>query len=155
MLGDGVGLGDERLRGDLILVGSADHSLGEAGGVGNALDHGRGAAVRVARAVHALDIGLKRGTLALHLDAVCGHEVGIDLLADGGEDEVAGDGELLAGLHGAAAAALSGSPSTILSHSSIPLACLTGAASSMNSTPSAMASCSSCSSAGMNFFVRR
>ena len=108
VLGDGVGLGDERLRGDLILVGHADHSFGKARGVGNALDHGRGAAVRVARAVHALDIGLKRGALALHLDAVCGHEVGIDLLADGGEHEVAGDGELLAGLHGAAAAGLVG-----------------------------------------------
>ena len=108
VLGDGVGLGDERLRGDLILVGCADHGFGKACGVGNALDHRGGAAVRVARAVHALDIGLKRGALALHLDAVCGHEVGIDLLADGGEDEVAGDGELLAGLHGAAAAGLVG-----------------------------------------------
>ena len=89
--------------GDLILVGRADHGFGEARGVGNALDHGGGTAVRVTRAVYALDIGLKRGAFALHLDAVCGHEVGIDLLADGGEDEVAGDGELLAGLHGAAA----------------------------------------------------
>ena len=62
--------------------------------------------MRVARAVHAGDVRLERGTLALHLNAVRGHEIGVDLLADGGDDHVAGDGELLAGLDGAAAAAL-------------------------------------------------
>ena len=83
-----------------------DDDLGKARGVGNALDHGGGAAVRVARAVHAGDVRLERGTLALHLDAVRGHQLSVDLLADGGDDHVAGDGELLAGLDGAAAAAL-------------------------------------------------
>ena len=83
-----------------------DDDLGKARGVGNALDHGGGAAVRVARAVHAGDVRLERGTLALHLDAVRGHEIGVDLLADGGDDHVAGDGELLTGLDGAASAAL-------------------------------------------------
>ena len=62
--------------------------------------------MRVARAVHAGDVRLERGTLALHLDAVCGHQLSVDLLADGGDDHVAGNGELLAGLDGAAAAAL-------------------------------------------------
>ena len=83
-----------------------DDDLGKACGVGNALDHGGRAAVRVARAVHAGDVRLERGTLALHLDAVRGHEIGVDLLADGGDDHVAGNGELLAGFDGAAAAAL-------------------------------------------------
>ena len=83
-----------------------DDDLGKACGVGNALDHGGGAAVRVARAVHAGDVRLERGTLALHLNAVRGHEIGVDLLAHGGDDHVAGDGELLAGFDGAAAAAL-------------------------------------------------
>ena len=45
-------------------------------------------------------------TLALHLDAVCGHQLSVDLLAHGGDDHVAGNGELLAGFDGAAAAAL-------------------------------------------------
>ena len=83
-----------------------DDDLGKACGIGNALDHGGGAAVRVARAVHAGDVRLERGTLALHLNAVRGHEIGVDLLADGGDDHVAGNGELLAGFDGAAAAAL-------------------------------------------------
>ena len=83
-----------------------DDDLSKACGIGNALDHGSGAAVRVARAVHAGNVRLERGTLALHLNAVRGHEIGVDLLADGGDDHVAGDGELLAGLDGAAAAAL-------------------------------------------------
>ena len=83
-----------------------DDDLGKARGVGNALDHGGGAAVRVARAVHAGDVRLERGTLALHLNAVCGHQLSVDLLAHGGDDHVAGNGELLAGFDGAAAAAL-------------------------------------------------
>ena len=83
-----------------------DDDLGKACGVGNALDHGGGAAVRVARAVHAGDVRLERGTLALHLNAIRGHEIGVDLFADGGDDHVAGNGELLAGFDGAAAAAL-------------------------------------------------
>ncbi len=85
-----------------------DDDLSKARGVGDALDHGGGAAVRVARAVHAGDVRLERGALALHLDAVGGHELGVNLLADGGDDHVAGDGELLAGLDGAAAAGLVG-----------------------------------------------
>ena len=85
-----------------------DDDLSKACGIGNALDHGGGAAVRVARAVHAGDVRLERGTLALHLNAVRGHEIGVDLLADGGDDHVAGDGELLAGLDGAASAGLVG-----------------------------------------------
>ena len=64
--------------------------------------------MRVTCAVHAGDVRLERGTLALHFDAVCGHELGVDLLADGGDDHVAGDSELLAGLDGAAAAGLVG-----------------------------------------------
>ena len=101
-----VELGHISLGGDVVNVRVADDDLSKACGIGNALDHGSGAAVRVARAVHAGDVRLERGTLALHLDAVRGHEIGVDLLANGGDDHVAGDGELLAGLDGAAAAAL-------------------------------------------------
>ena len=49
----------------------------------------------------------------------------------------------------------SASPSTIFSHVSTPFACLTGAASSANVTPSASASANSCSSAGIYLRVRR
>ena len=62
--------------------------------------------MRVARAVHARDVRLERRTLALHLNAVCGHQLSVDLLAHGGDDHVAGNGELFAGFDGAAAAAL-------------------------------------------------
>ena len=103
-----IELGHVSLSGNVVNVGVADDDLGKACGVGNALDHGGGAAVRVARAVHAGDVRLERRALTLHLDAVCGHEIGVDLLADGGDDHVAGDGELLAGLDGAAAAGLVG-----------------------------------------------
>ena len=49
----------------------------------------------------------------------------------------------------------SGSPSFILLQTSLPSFCSTGAASSTRFTPSSMASFSSCSSAGISFFVRR
>ena len=49
----------------------------------------------------------------------------------------------------------SGSPSFILSQISLPSLCATGATSSKNSTPSAMASSSSSASAGIYCFVRR
>ena len=101
-----VELGHIGLGGDVVNVRVADDDLGKARGVGNALDHGGGAAVRVARAVHARDVRLERGTLALHLNAVCGHQLSVDLLAHGGDDHVAGNGELFAGFDGAAAAAL-------------------------------------------------
>ena len=103
-----VELGHVGLGRDVVDVRVADDDLGKARSVGNALDHGGGAAVRVARAVHARDVRLERGTLALHLNAVCGHQLSVDLLADGGDDHVAGDGELLAGLDGATSAGLVG-----------------------------------------------
>ena len=49
----------------------------------------------------------------------------------------------------------SGSPSFILSQTSLPSFCSTGATSSRNSTPSAMAISSSSASAGIYFLVRR
>ena len=101
-----VELSHVSLGGNVVDVRVTDDDLGEARGVGNALDHGGGAAVRIARAVHAGDVRLERGTLALHLNAVCSHQLGVDLFADGGDDHVAGNCELLAGFDGAAAAAL-------------------------------------------------
>ena len=47
--------------------------------------------MRVACAPDAFDVRPEGGTLALHLDAVCGHQLRIDALADGGDHEVAGD----------------------------------------------------------------
>ena len=43
----------------------------------------------VARAPDVLDIGLKGRTLALHFNTVVRHELGVDLLADGRDDQIA------------------------------------------------------------------
>ena len=103
LLGNGVRCGSVGLGGDIVDMGMTDDDLGEARGVGDALNDGRGTAVRVACAVNAGNVGLECGSLLAHLDAVGGHEVGIDLLADSGDHEIAGDGELFTALNGAAA----------------------------------------------------
>ena len=78
----------------------ADDSFGKRSCVGDTLDNRRGAAVCVACAPDVLNIGFEGGTLALHLDPVIGHELGVDLLADRGDDEVARNLEEFAGSEG-------------------------------------------------------
>ena len=78
----------------------ADDCFCKAGRVGDTLDNCRGAAMCVACAPDVLDVGLKSGAFALHLDSVIGHELGVDLLADRGDDEVARNLEELAGSEG-------------------------------------------------------
>ena len=104
LLGDGVGLGGIGLLGDLVGVRCTDDGLCKGSGVGNALDDGRGTAVRVTGGPDVFNVGLEGRALAAHFDAVFSHELRVDLLADGGEDEVARDLKRLAGGDGAAAA---------------------------------------------------
>ena len=82
----------------------ADNDLGEFGSVGNTLDHGGRTAVAVAGGIDALDVGLEVRTLAAHFNAVGGHQLGVDLLADGGNDQIAGNLKEFAGGDGRAAA---------------------------------------------------
>ena len=88
------------MRGSGIGVRFADDSFRKRSCVSNALDNRRGAAVCVACAPDVLDVGLKGGAFALHLDAVIGHELGVDLLADRRDDEVARNLKELAGSEG-------------------------------------------------------
>ena len=83
----------------------ADDDLGKARRVRDALDDGGRAAGCVAGDVDVFNIGLKGGTLLrVQLDAV-GREQGVvDLLADGGDNEVAGDLDCLARGNGASSA---------------------------------------------------
>ena len=70
LLGDGVGLGGIGLLGDLVGVRCTDDGLCKGSGVGNALDDGRGTAVRVTGGPDVFDVGLEGRALAAHFDAV-------------------------------------------------------------------------------------
>ena len=104
LLRNGLGHGRVGGIGNFVGVLLADHDLRKLRSVGDAFNDGGGAAVAVACGVNALDVRLERGTLAAHFNAVGRHQVGIDLLADGGNDEVTGDFDRLTGGNGASSA---------------------------------------------------
>ena len=97
LLRDGLRLRRIGRRRDLVGMRLADNGFRERGGIGNALNDGRGAAMRVARAPDVFDVGLEGGAFALHFNAVCGHELCIDLFTDGREHQIARDLKEFAG----------------------------------------------------------
>ena len=104
LLGNRISLGRISLLGNFIRVRLADDGLRKRGGVRNALDNGSGASVRIACRPDVFHVGLEGRALAAHFDAVFGHELRVDLLADGRDDQIARDFKRFAGGDGAAAA---------------------------------------------------
>ena len=105
LLGNGLCLGDVSCFGNLIGMCFTDDDLGKLRCVGNAFNDGRRAAGRVACGIDAGNVRLECGTaLGVNFNAVGLQALGIDLFADGGDDQIAGDLHGLAGSDGTAAA---------------------------------------------------